>query len=77
MVQAVRLVDRELRYGANLRDEQAGLFPGAEVASPRGLAPVDDRGEPKFGPSAGGVWYLLREDGASSRYGDGLAARSG
>src|SRR4029453_2972948 len=59
-------------YGANFRDERVRLFPGAEVAASRGLPPVNDRREPRFGPSAVGAWYLLREDGASSRYGDGL-----
>src|SRR4029453_11700181 len=64
-------------YGANFGDEHVRLFPGTEVAASRGLPPVDDRWKPGCGPSAVGAWYLLREDGASSRYGDGLASGSG
>jgi hypothetical protein len=64
-------------YGANFGDEHVRLFPGAEVAASRWLPPMDDRWKPGFGPSPVGAWYLLREDGASSRYSDGLAIGSG
>jgi hypothetical protein len=59
-------------HRANLGDEQLRLFPGAEVAASLRLAPVDDRWEPRFGPSPEGAWYLLREDGASRMYRDRL-----
>src|SRR5688572_27743413 len=64
-------------YGANFGDEQLRLFPGSEVAASLRLAPVDDRWEPRFGPLAEGLWYLLWEDGASSRNGDAIATGSG
>src|SRR5687767_661115 len=63
-------------YRAHLGEEQLRLFPGAEVAASGWLAPVNDRWEPGFGPSPVGVWHLLWEDGASSRYRDGLATGS-
>ena len=66
-----------LGHGANFGDEQARLFPGAEVTASSGLTPVDDRRESGFSPSTEGVRQLLWEDGASGGYGDAVATGCG
>src|SRR5207253_4528274 len=63
--------------GADFAGEQAGLFPGGEVAAAAGLVPVHDVGEATLGPAAGGPRYLFGEDAAPGRDGDDIAGGGG
>src|SRR5689334_7523210 len=65
------------RCGADFAGEQAGLFPGGEVAAAAGLVPVHDVGEAALGPAARGPGHLLGEDAAAGRDGDGVGGGGG
>lgn len=61
-----------MAYGLDFPNEQVGLFPGAEMATMSGFAPMEDISETPLGQPSGGTGYLPRKDRATGGHIDGV-----